>query len=132
MIQEDLNDAYEELMLTEGKADGATCSGVRPPDSGSFEKKIALTFDDGPSLEKTPQVLEVLANHGAKATFFINGRQVRSADIRKPSGSRIIALCCRRSPRRLTQSLWRRRTTTIFPLPCWPSSTENMSIAKSR
>ena len=30
---------------------------------------IALTFDDGPS-ESTPEVLEILARHGAPATFF--------------------------------------------------------------
>ena len=77
-IEEDLNAAYEELINTEGKADGATCSGVRPPDNGPFERRIAITFDDGPSLEKTPQVLEVLDAHDAKATFFINGKQVRT------------------------------------------------------
>jgi peptidoglycan/xylan/chitin deacetylase (PgdA/CDA1 family) len=32
---------------------------------------IALTFDDGPDEEVTPRVLEVLARHGAKATFFV-------------------------------------------------------------
>lgn len=79
-IQEDLNAAYAELMATEGKADGATCSGVRPPDSGPFDKKIALTFDDGPSLTTTPEVLDILRAHNAKGTFFINGKQVRSAE----------------------------------------------------
>ncbi len=33
----------------------------------------ALTFDDGPDPETTPAVLEVLARHGAKATFFLIG-----------------------------------------------------------
>lgn len=31
--------------------------------------RIALTFDDGPSIPYTEQILEVLASHGAKATF---------------------------------------------------------------
>jgi peptidoglycan-N-acetylglucosamine deacetylase len=38
---------------------------------------VALTFDDGPHPEGTPQILEVLAQHGAKATFFVVGEQVR-------------------------------------------------------
>lgn len=37
---------------------------------------IALTFDDGPS-ESTPELLEILARHGAPATFFQCGVNVR-------------------------------------------------------
>jgi peptidoglycan/xylan/chitin deacetylase (PgdA/CDA1 family) len=36
---------------------------------------VALTFDDGPDPLYTPQVLDVLRRHGAKATFFVLGRQ---------------------------------------------------------
>lgn len=44
---------------------------------GNPEKpQIALTFDDGPT-ESTPALLEVLAEHGVKATFFMCGRNVR-------------------------------------------------------
>jgi len=73
---EDLNEAYAELLLSEGKADGATCSGVRPPDNSGFDGRIALTFDDGPDLTRTPQVLAVLAAHNATGTFFVNGKRV--------------------------------------------------------
>ena len=38
--------------------------------------KVALTFDDGPSLEYTPQYLDILARYGAKATFFNLGTQL--------------------------------------------------------
>ncbi|KAJ5772897.1 Glycoside hydrolase/deacetylase beta/alpha-barrel [Penicillium paradoxum] len=34
---------------------------------------IALTFDDGPYVY-TPQILDTLAQHGARATFFLNGQ----------------------------------------------------------
>ncbi|CAG8045124.1 unnamed protein product [Penicillium salamii] len=34
---------------------------------------VALTFDDGPYIY-TSRVLDVLAHHGARATFFVNGR----------------------------------------------------------
>lgn len=36
--------------------------------------EIALTFDDGPHLRDTPQVLDVLAKHDIHATFFLVGR----------------------------------------------------------
>jgi peptidoglycan/xylan/chitin deacetylase (PgdA/CDA1 family) len=38
---------------------------------------VALTFDDGPHPEGTPAMLEVLAAHGAQATFFLVGEQVQ-------------------------------------------------------
>ena len=37
------------------------------------EKTVFLTFDDGPSLDNTPKVLEVLKNYDVKATFFVLG-----------------------------------------------------------
>jgi peptidoglycan-N-acetylglucosamine deacetylase len=36
----------------------------------------ALTFDDGPHAEGTPQILDALAQRGAIATFFLVGEQV--------------------------------------------------------
>ncbi len=42
------------------------------------EQGIALTFDDGPHPERTPRVLDLLASHEAKATFFLVGKNVRS------------------------------------------------------
>lgn len=40
------------------------------------EKVAALTFDDGPSLERTPPLLEVLKRHQVKATFFMLGTNI--------------------------------------------------------
>lgn len=37
---------------------------------------VYLTFDDGPSPEATPFVLDVLKAHGIKATFFVLGKNV--------------------------------------------------------
>lgn len=39
-------------------------------------KEVFLTFDDGPEPEVTPFVLNTLAEHRAKATFFCLGRNV--------------------------------------------------------
>lgn len=48
---------------------------VTPDDEGNV---VYLTFDDGPHEEYTPQVLDVLARHGARATFFVVGRLARA------------------------------------------------------
>jgi peptidoglycan/xylan/chitin deacetylase (PgdA/CDA1 family) len=37
---------------------------------------VALTFDDGPDPASTPEFLEVLADHGVRATFFMLGSMV--------------------------------------------------------
>jgi peptidoglycan-N-acetylglucosamine deacetylase len=41
------------------------------------EKKVYLTFDDGPHPEATPFVLNVLESHGIRATFFVLGKNVK-------------------------------------------------------
>lgn len=45
------------------------------------EEGVALTFDDGPHPDGTPQVLEILREAGATATFFLAGEQV----VRRPA-----------------------------------------------
>lgn len=37
------------------------------------EKVVFLTFDDGPSIDNTPKVLDILKENGVKATFFCLG-----------------------------------------------------------
>ena len=57
------------------------CPGTvsRGPASAS---RVALTFDDGPDPRWTPAILDVLAAHGARATFFQVGRgQMKHADL---------------------------------------------------
>jgi peptidoglycan/xylan/chitin deacetylase (PgdA/CDA1 family) len=44
---------------------------------GSDPSEMALTFDDGPNDPHTMHLLDVLAKHNAKATFFLIGRYVR-------------------------------------------------------
>lgn len=46
------------------------------------EPLVALSFDDGPAPEHTPQVLDVLSKHRAHATFFLIGdRAVAHPDL---------------------------------------------------
>ena len=41
-----------------------------------MKKHIALTFDDGPNTETTPQVLEKLKKYGVPASFFLIGKNI--------------------------------------------------------
>lgn len=70
--------AYEDAR-DEGKVDSASCSGVTVPDRNGFNKRIALTFDDGPNPATTPQVIATLKKHRAPATFFTNGSRYAAA-----------------------------------------------------
>src|SRR2546428_10522031 len=49
--------------------------------------KLALTFDDGPDAAHTPRVLDVLAEHAIKASFFLLGERAA----REPALARRIA-----------------------------------------
>jgi peptidoglycan/xylan/chitin deacetylase (PgdA/CDA1 family) len=50
---------------------------VTPTKTPLPTKYVVLTFDDGPDVKYTPKVLDVLAQYGAKATFFEVGQNVR-------------------------------------------------------
>ncbi len=50
---------------------------IRRSDRAS--RSVALTFDDGPDPTRTPQILEVLAEWRALATFFMIGRRAAAA-----------------------------------------------------
>jgi peptidoglycan-N-acetylglucosamine deacetylase len=43
---------------------------------GTSQKKVAITFDDGPDPTWTPKILDVLKEKGVKATFFLIGLEV--------------------------------------------------------
>jgi peptidoglycan/xylan/chitin deacetylase (PgdA/CDA1 family)/uncharacterized membrane protein YbhN (UPF0104 family) len=45
---------------------------------GTNDRVLALTFDDGPSPEWTPRVLDALRARGARATFFVLGRHAEA------------------------------------------------------
>lgn len=44
----------------------------------SSDKKVYLTFDDGPTTELTEWIIDELAKHNIKATFFCVGSNVKS------------------------------------------------------
>ena len=51
---------------------------TRLPADAAARGEIALTIDDGPDPEVTPAVLDLLAAHGMRATFFCIAAQVRA------------------------------------------------------
>ena len=55
--------------------------------AGAASRQLALTFDDGPNDPHTLRLLEVLAKHEVKATFFMIGRFVRE----RPQIARAVA-----------------------------------------
>ena len=55
--------------------------------AGPGSRQLALTFDDGPNDPHTLRLLEVLAKHQVKATFFMIGRFVRE----RPEIARAVA-----------------------------------------
>ncbi len=76
----------KETLISTAVAAGIAAYAVRGKSSslvapsiwhGSRKRRaIALTFDDGPS-ESTPALLELLARHNARATFFMCGQNIR-------------------------------------------------------
>lgn len=50
-----------------------TTSATNKPVDQTPKKKIALTFDDGPSTANTNAILDLLEQYNAKATFFVCG-----------------------------------------------------------
>ena len=68
-ISQDIMNDYEDIIIKHGNED---------------EKVIALTFDDGPDKDFTPQVLDILKKNNVKATFFVVGENVEwNAEILK-------------------------------------------------
>ena len=57
----DIKKDYENIVIKKGNEN---------------EKLIALTFDDGPDEDFSPQILDILNKYNAKATFFVVGEKV--------------------------------------------------------
>lgn len=62
MLEKTSKNDYEDLIIKCGNTD---------------EKLIALTFDDGPDEDFTPQILDILKKYNVKATFYVIGEKVQ-------------------------------------------------------
>ena len=74
--------AYPVSALWESEEAGAE---VKSKASSEIPPKVALTFDDGPSSEYTPLLLDGLRERNVKASFFVIG-----SNIEKEGGEEII------------------------------------------
>lgn len=66
------------MLMAAGLWPRSTCLGsnlVRLPAAATQRGEVAITIDDGPDPDITPQVLAVLAYHDAHATFFCIGER---------------------------------------------------------
>ena len=76
---------YAGFSIADGTSAGLWCnpdvpvtlhvSGKKPVADTAEEKKVYITFDDGPS-EYTRTILHTLARYGARATFFTLGKNI--------------------------------------------------------
>lgn len=67
---------YQSMSPT-GQWYGRTFIGLSGTGLPRGAKQLALTYDDGPNDPHTLKLLEVLAQHNVRATFFLIGRYVR-------------------------------------------------------
>jgi len=51
-----------------------SAAGVSHYGGSAAYKYLALTFDDGPHAQQTPRLLDILAQHNVKATFYVTGQ----------------------------------------------------------
>lgn len=59
------------ISVARKQADGSSCAGEIDPS----RPMVALTYDDGPSKNSTPRILETLRANGGRATFFMVGNR---------------------------------------------------------
>ncbi len=65
-----------------GIKNDSVISNPPPQNNNSSDKKVALTFDDGPHPTVTMQILNTLDKYNAKATFFVVGNRIeKNSDI---------------------------------------------------
>ena len=64
-----------------GETDGESSEDIiyKPP-TGGYTKRVALTFDDGPHVERTKMLADELAKYGYHATFFVVGNRVDGSE----------------------------------------------------
>ncbi len=83
---EQLLEAHRDELADHGSTDRAwkdndlEVFGTTLPD-----KTFVLTFDDGPSAEHTPRILDILKEHGVRAVFFEVGEHVASVGEGEPA-----------------------------------------------
>ncbi|CAN5239582.1 hypothetical protein BH09MYX1_BH09MYX1_43670 [soil metagenome] len=84
-------DGLPHLNASAQKSRGWLLAEGPAPTPGDGQRFVTLTFDDGPSLESTTAVLDLLAQHHVHATFFFIGKYL-DGTTKRASGARAAAL----------------------------------------
>lgn len=82
----DINNQIEENLLTENNIteneeqinNEEFIDKINNIYNGTEGKRVFLTFDDGPTTQVTPYILDILDKYNIKATFFVLGNRVKS------------------------------------------------------
>ncbi len=72
-IGEETGKTVDKGVVKEAVNCEVTCTSISPDDDD--EKYVAITFDEGPS-SRTEDILDILKEKGAQATFFVSGDKV--------------------------------------------------------
>ena len=72
----------KEVKTTKAPKKASTAEPTIKPTDDTTTKKVYLTFDDGPS-ENTGEILDILKEKNAKATFFVTGNNQEHDDMIK-------------------------------------------------
>lgn len=84
-------DGFPHLNPAASKSVGWLQAEGPAPVEGDGQRLVTFTFDDGPSGETTPAVLELLARHHVRATFFFIGKYLEGSS-RRATAARTAAL----------------------------------------
>ncbi|SHH47038.1 polysaccharide deacetylase family protein [Virgibacillus chiguensis] len=74
--KEDTEDKQANSAIKQEEKNSNSSSVNEEKRHSSNQKRVALTFDDGPHPQNTPKVLDLLKQYNAKATFFMLGNKV--------------------------------------------------------
>ncbi|MFD2923535.1 polysaccharide deacetylase family protein [Halobacillus naozhouensis] len=72
--------AQKVVQTAEKKKDKTSFPKIKKSDQAperAVEKKVALTFDNGPHPKRTPLILDMLEKYDASATFFMIGKRLK-------------------------------------------------------
>ena len=77
-LEEDIN--AEDAVVVSENINALVTGKKRYPVRTDGKKVVYLTFDDGPSVTNTPEVLKVLDEYNVKGTFCILGKSIAKND----------------------------------------------------
>lgn len=69
--------AVDAVETSKARSTAQSSAEAVDPTGEASPKRIALTFDDGPSKRYTAKILDILKAHGVSATFFVVGENVQ-------------------------------------------------------